>query len=96
MSAIADRIASSSIGGRGENRRTQGHHSYRVSRRGAVKDVHCRLPADMPLEMQKLGTHMEQSLAQLNAPFPAEPVGIGARWTVRLVDVDFFPLFFKW
>ena len=54
--------------------------SYRISPQGAISGAAMK-PAQGGAAMPALGD-MEQTMEQLTAPFPAEPVGVGARWQV--------------
>jgi len=61
--------------------------SYRVDSLGTVQDVVMNLPAEASRELWNLAADLKWALRQLAAPFPAEPIGAGATWTVGL-DVD--------
>jgi hypothetical protein len=58
--------------------------SYRVDSFGAVHEVVIDVPADASREVWSLSADLEWALRQLAAPFPAEPIGAGATWTVDL------------
>jgi hypothetical protein len=63
--------------------------SYRVDSLGTVQNVVMNLPADASRELWNLAADLKWALRQLAAPFPAEPIGAGATWTVGLnVDQD--------
>lgn len=58
--------------------------SYRVDTLGAVQEVLMNLPADASQELWNLATDLKWALRQLAVPFPVEPIGAGATWTVGL------------
>lgn len=56
---------------------------YRMDTRGQIIDSDVNLPQDPSAATAgELVGNMEQTMQQLAAPFPVEPVGIGARWQV--------------
>ncbi len=52
-----------------------------ITSRGITKESKLSLPGKQNAQTQQVLQGMEQALQQMNAPFPAEPVGKGARWT---------------
>jgi hypothetical protein len=58
------------------------HMSYWVDAQGRVRDSHIDIPKGAPPNVQQLLGGMRQSIDNMVAPLPAEPVGIGARWQV--------------
>jgi hypothetical protein len=55
-----------------------------VTSRGFTKDTDIKMPDGInPQVAQSMG-NMHQSMSQMSAPFPAEPVGIGGRWQVSM------------
>jgi len=56
--------------------------SYRIDDLGAIQEVVIDLPADASRELWSLSEDLEWALRQLAAPFPEEPIGAGARWTI--------------
>jgi hypothetical protein len=57
---------------------------YRVDSLGAIQEVVMNLPADASQELWNLATDLRWAIRQLTAPFPVEPIGAGATWTVGL------------
>ncbi|MCC6620309.1 MAG: hypothetical protein IT385_03595 [Deltaproteobacteria bacterium] len=47
---------------------------------GTVKEASFQLPADAPPEMKQVVDSFQQSLNQMSIPFPAEAIGVGAKW----------------
>lgn len=57
--------------------------SYRMDTRGQISESKVDLPQDASaVAAGELVGNMEQTMQQLAAPFPLEPVGTGARWQV--------------
>ncbi|MHC4537188.1 MAG: hypothetical protein ACYS6K_24845, partial [Planctomycetota bacterium] len=56
--------------------------SATVTSRGFTKDNEIKLPAGIDPQMKQSIDNMKQSMNQMSAPLPEEPVGIGARWQV--------------
>jgi hypothetical protein len=54
-----------------------------VSDRGFIKQADFSLPGEGDPQLGQLMDGMKQSMQQLTAPLPAEPVGAGARWQVE-------------
>ncbi len=58
-----------------------------ISARGLVKSSRVEAPEGMSPDLQQYVTGIEQLLSHMTAPFPAEPIGVGASWrTKRTVD----------
>ena len=55
----------------------------KFTNRGFLVDSSFDLMEDASKGIQDLAGNMENALAQVAAPFPAEPVGVGARWKVE-------------
>lgn len=53
----------------------------RMDPRGAVLGGEVMLPRDVPVMVRQTMQQMTESLGQLAVPLPAEPVGVGAKWT---------------
>lgn len=51
-----------------------------VTRRGVTKEAKISMPGKANAQTQQIVQGMEQALQQISAPFPEEPVGVGARW----------------
>ncbi|MCO4770307.1 MAG: hypothetical protein KDA24_09780 [Deltaproteobacteria bacterium] len=61
---------------------SEGHTT--MTTRGFVKDGSF-VPAEAAdPQIKDMAASMEKQLTQLAAPFPAEPVGVGAKWTVAM------------
>lgn len=56
--------------------------SYRLDALAMVREVALKLPSNPSGELSGVAGDLEWALRQLGAPFPAEPVGRGATWTV--------------
>ena len=56
-----------------------------VDSRGRLKSVKIDAGSAGGPQIAQLLDQMQQSLAQMGAPFPEEPIGVGARWTVSSV-----------
>lgn len=56
--------------------------TMRMDRRGRVQTADVSLPGTVDASTQQFMESMRQSMSQATAPFPDEPVGAGARWTV--------------
>lgn len=50
--------------------------------RGFVRAVELELPSNPSPQLAQMMDSMRQSMAQMSTPFPAEPVGMDARWSV--------------
>lgn len=55
--------------------------SQTIDNRGFGKDATMKLPPDVAPETKQLMEGMMNSMEQLVAPMPEEPVGLGAKWT---------------
>jgi hypothetical protein len=55
-----------------------------IDSRGVTKSVDMQLPAGVDPQVQQQMENMKQSLAQMSAPLPIEPVGVGAQWEVTM------------
>lgn len=60
---------------------TQYRAVMRMDERGAVLGGTVEIPRDLPAMVHQTMQQMTESLGQLAAPLPEEPVGVGARWT---------------
>jgi hypothetical protein len=58
--------------------------SATVTPRGFTRDVEIKLPEGIDPQMKQTIDNMKQSLNQMSAPFPEEPIGRGARWQVTM------------
>lgn len=56
---------------------------YRVDNRGRVLESGMDLPPDVSPMIAGMMEQMEESLSDLSAMFPAEAIGVGARWAVE-------------
>jgi len=54
-----------------------------VSSRGITKSVKLAFPADMPSATAQAMSGLTDQIGQIGSPFPAEAVGIGAKWRVK-------------
>jgi len=52
-----------------------------VNTRGELLDASVDLPADFPAQLAEFVNQIESQLRNLAVPFPAEPIGAGARWS---------------
>ena len=68
-------------GARGDQER-QGPRCDRLARPATIREDRSRLGSSARRFPQLLD-QMQQSFAQMGAPFPDEPIGVGARWTVN-------------
>jgi hypothetical protein len=55
-----------------------------VTSRGFPKDVEIKLPPGIDPQIRQSMDNMKESMNQLSAPLPEEPVGRGARWQVTM------------
>jgi len=53
-----------------------------ITNRGFVKEADITIPPTADPQMRQMMEGTRQSLDQLTAPLPAEPVGVGAKWEV--------------
>jgi hypothetical protein len=53
-----------------------------MTRRGILVSADVKLPPNVNPQMMQMMDSMKQSLSQATAPFPEEPVGVGAKWEV--------------
>ncbi|MEZ4385331.1 MAG: hypothetical protein R3A79_28650 [Nannocystaceae bacterium] len=53
-----------------------------VSNRGEVREASFKLPTNAMPQMKQTMDSMQQSIKQIAVPFPAEAVGVGAKWEV--------------
>jgi hypothetical protein len=53
-----------------------------IDNRGFVKDADITIPASADPQLKQMMESTRQSLDQLTAPLPEEPVGVGAKWVV--------------
>jgi hypothetical protein len=51
-----------------------------VTRRGITTEAKISMPGKANAQTQQIVQGMEQALQQIGAPFPEEPVGVGAKW----------------
>jgi hypothetical protein len=56
--------------------------TMRMDRLGRVQTADVSMPGTVDASTQQFMESMRQSMSQATAPFPDEPVGAGARWTV--------------
>jgi hypothetical protein len=54
----------------------------RMTRRGILEKADVKMPANVNPQMLQMMDSMKQSMSQATAPFPEEPVGVGATWQV--------------
>jgi len=55
-----------------------------VTSRGFSRDAEIKLPAGVDAQSKQVMDNMRQSINQMSAPLPEEPVGKGARWQVTM------------
>jgi hypothetical protein len=55
-----------------------------VTSRGLVREAEVVAPEGADAQLRQMLDGMRQSLRQLSAPFPEEPVGVGAKWETAL------------
>lgn len=55
-----------------------------VTSRGFYRDVEIKPPPGIDPQIRQSIDQMKQSMSQMSAPLPAEPVGRGARWQVTM------------
>lgn len=53
--------------------------------RGFTREASMAVPDDVTPQLRQMLDGMKDSIARLSTPFPAEPVGIGGKWTVQQV-----------
>ena len=58
--------------------------SATVTSRGFARDVRIDLPPGTDPHITRFMDNMKQSMNEMSAPLPEEPVGIGARWQVTM------------
>jgi hypothetical protein len=58
--------------------------SATVTSRGFARDTEVKLPPGIDPQARQIMDNMKQSLNQMSAPLPEEPVGLGARWQVTV------------
>ena len=51
-----------------------------VSNRGITREARLEVPPEAPAQLKQTLDSLQQSMRQLSAPLPEEPVGPGARW----------------
>jgi hypothetical protein len=51
-----------------------------VTSRGIIREADLVMPEGVDAQLRQIMDGMRQSLRQLGAPFPEEPVGVGAKW----------------
>ncbi|NMB75253.1 MAG: hypothetical protein GYA21_08995 [Myxococcales bacterium] len=62
-----------------------GMHGFAVvDPRGMVLDADVEMPAGAPAQISQMVEDVRQQVRQMCAPFPEEPVGLGARWEVTM------------
>jgi hypothetical protein len=54
-----------------------------MTTRGQGGDFRIQLPPAASAQLQSMAAQMEQTINQVSAPFPEEPVGPGARWQTQ-------------
>lgn len=61
-----------------------------VDAHGVTKEAKFEVPPDAPNEVKQVVDSFQQSIGQMAIPFPAEPVGVGAKWqsTVALEQMQ--------
>ncbi len=63
--------------------------SYQIDSLGMVREVTMNLPSDASGDLAGIATDLEWALRRVGTPFPNEPIGRGATWTVsRRVEQD--------
>jgi len=60
---------------------------YRIDSRGNILETSFALPTGVPAQAGQMLNDMQAQMQQIAAPFPAEAVGIGARWQVSSTSV---------
>jgi hypothetical protein len=55
-----------------------------VSSRGVTIETDLQLPPTLDPQMRQMLESMKQSMTQLAAPMPEEPVGLGAKWDTKM------------
>ncbi len=55
-----------------------------VSPRGKPLRSHFRVPPNVPAQSRQIIQNLQQQIKQLTAILPVQPVGVGARWRVRI------------
>jgi hypothetical protein len=58
--------------------------SATVTSRGLTKDAEIMLPPEINPQIKQSIDNMKQSMNQMSAPLPEEPIGQGARWQVTM------------
>jgi len=56
-----------------------------ISSRGLVKTTDMKVPAEVTPQLRQSLEQMKNSLSGLSAPFPEEPIGLGAKWELKQV-----------
>ena len=56
----------------------------RATSRGVTQEAEIEIPEDVDAQTRPLLESMKQSLDQFSAPYPEEPVGLGASWEVEI------------
>ena len=56
-----------------------------MSSRGIIKSTDMKLPADATPQLRQSAEQLKESLAEIVAPFPEEPIGVGAKWEMKQV-----------
>jgi len=56
-----------------------------MSSRGVIKSVDVKVPADASPQLRQSLDQMKDSLSAMSAPFPEEPIGVGAKWEFKQV-----------
>lgn len=59
------------------------HGTVKTSATGALIDADFAIPGDMDPTMKTLLSSLKEQFANVMVPFPSEPVGVGATWTVH-------------
>jgi hypothetical protein len=59
-----------------------------IDARGRIDSVKLSTGKSNSAMLAQLLDQMQQSFAQMGAPFPEEPIGVGARWTVSTLIVQ--------
>jgi len=62
-----------------------------VTSRVVIRSMTFKAPDDLPPEMDQILNSFSQSMDQMSTPFPTEPVGVGASWSV-VNDIEVFGL----
>ena len=58
-----------------------------VTARGLVREADLKAPPGGSAQMQQSLENLRQSMRQMSAPLPEEPVGKGARWEMKISTV---------